>query len=280
MGTINYYISDDAVIFDCYFNQPLDRYTDIIKNYKKIIFSNYKDYKICLETNNEYIGKYNKHYKRSEFNQPIGGALNNLNNLTELTFGDGFNQPIDGALDNLNNLTKLTFGRSFNHPFSVLLGDLNNLTQLTFGEYFNHPVTGVLDNLKNLTQLTFGHSFNQPISVLLGDLNNLTMLTLGYCFNQELNIPLNIKILKLDCNNKIIDNLPNSIEELYLGEYFDSELNNLPNSIKIISFEKDSEYNRKLDNLPKSLSKLYLPEKYNKKIMNINEKCVISKKID
>jgi hypothetical protein len=89
-----------------------------------------------------------------------------------------------------------------------------------------------------------------------------------------------VRILKLNCNNKIIDNLPNSIEELYFGYNFDSGLNNLPNSIKMISFDKDSEYNKELNNLPKSLLELYLPKKYDKKIMNINEECVIGKKVD
>jgi hypothetical protein len=208
---MEYYINDDTIIFNYKFNEPLDNYIGAIKNCKKIIFSDYDDYKICMETNNKYIEKYVRHYKCSRFNQPLSNLLNNLNNITQLTFGYCFNHPISGALNNLNKLTQLT---------------------------------------------------------------------LGYMFDQELNIPLNIKILKLDCNNKIIDNLPNSIEELYLGEYFNSELNNLPNSIKIISFVKYSKYNRELNNLSKSLEKLYLPEKYDKKIMNISEECVISKKVD
>ena len=92
----------------------------------------------------------------------------------------------------------------------------------------------------------------------------------------------NVKILKLDCNNKkIINYLPNSIEELYLGYYFNLELNDLPNSIRILSFDYDSdydsEYNKELNNLPKSLEKLYLPKKYNMEIKNINPKCIISK---
>ena len=93
-----------------------------------------------------------------------------------------------------------------------------------------------------------------------------------------MDIQTNVKILKLNCNNrKIIDYLPNSIEELYLGYYFNLELNDLPNSIKIISFNKNSKYNKELNNLPKSLEKLYLPKNYNMKIKNINAKCAISK---
>ena len=126
---------------------------------------------------------------------------------------------------------------------------------------FNLPLANSLENLTQLQQLTFGFDFNQPLANSLENLTLLQQLTFGYSFNQELNIP-------------------NSIEELYLGRKFDLELNNLPNSIKILSFDKESEYKKELNNLPKSLSKLYLPEKYDKEIKNINPTCMISKKID
>ena len=165
----DYWINEDYIIFKPEFNKSISNYIHVIKNYKKLIFSNYDDYKICISTINEH--NYNKNYKGSNFNQPI---LNSLDNLTQLQ------------------------------------------------------------------QLTF-----------------------GYKFNQELDIQTNVKILKLDCNNKkIIDYLPNSIEELYLGYNFDLELNDLPNSIKILLFDCDSKYNKELNNLPKSLEKLYLPTNY------------------
>jgi len=47
-----------------------------------------------------------------------------------------------------------------------------------------------------------------------------------------------------------MENLPNNIEELYLSCYFDLELNNLQNSIKIISFDPHSFYRKELNNLP------------------------------
>ena len=69
--------------------------------------------------------------------------------------------------------------------------------------------------------------------------------------------------------------MPNSIEELYFEFNFNLELNDLPNSIKIISLNKYSCYDKNLNNLPKSLEKLYLPKKYNKEIKNINQSCQI-----
>ena len=108
---------------------------------------------------------------------------------------------------------------------------------------------------------------------------------MGYKFSQELNIHYSVRILKLYCNNrKIIDYLPNTIEELYLGYSFDLELNDLPSSIKILSFDnnsiRDRYYKNDLNNLPQSLEKLYLPERYNKEIFNLNPNCQIIKKID
>jgi len=84
-------------------------------------------------------------------------------------------------------------------------------------------------------------------------------------FNQELIILSNIKKLKLNCNNiNLIENLPNSIEQLDLGDSFNLKLSNLPNSIKIISFVPHSKYNQPLTNLPHFLEKLYLPIEYKK----------------
>ena len=87
-------------------------------------------------------------------------------------------------------------------------------------------------------------------------------------YNQFVNLPLCIKTLSIDYNIlSLIDNLPIGIEELYLGENFNLELNNLPNSIKIIKFNIHSTYNEELNNLPKYYS---IP------INNINFGCYIT----
>jgi hypothetical protein len=81
-------------------------------------------------------------------------------------------------------------------------------------------------------------------------------------------------------NINLIENLTNNIEELNLGRNFNLELNNLPNSIKIIRFDIDSNYNSELNNLPKSLEILELPKKYNNKIKNLSTNCKIIQKIE
>jgi hypothetical protein len=62
-------------------------------------------------------------------------------------------------------------------------------------------------------------------------------------------------------NINLIENLTNNIEELNLDFNFNLELNNLSNSIKIITFNIYSDYNLELNNLPKSLEILELPKK-------------------
>ena len=89
----NYWIVDDLIIFKPEFNEELINYYDIINKYQKIIFSNYDKLEIMIETNNEWINKYDNKYN---------------NNLTHLTFGEYFNQKID--LSNNINLTHLIFG--------------------------------------------------------------------------------------------------------------------------------------------------------------------------
>ena len=104
-----YHIKDNCIYFNCNFNEPLDNYTDIIKNCTCIVFSNYDDYDVCIKIKNQYEEKYYKNYKHSKFNQPLGNSLNQLTRLKELTFGDNFNCPLENSLNHLTNLKELTF---------------------------------------------------------------------------------------------------------------------------------------------------------------------------
>ena len=101
----NYWIVDEWLIFKPNFNEELTNYYDIINKYKKVIFSNYDDPLIAIETNNNYKYKYKNNYIKSNFNKKTD-LLNNIN-LTHLTFEVEFNKYID--LSNNTNLTHLTF---------------------------------------------------------------------------------------------------------------------------------------------------------------------------
>ena len=118
--------------------------------------------------------------------------------------------------------------------------------------------------------MTFGYTFNQSLLNSLNYLTNLTHLSIDYLFDKKFDLTPSIKSIYLNSNNKyIIENLPNSIEELEFGYDFDLELDNLPSSIKKIIFNKHCCYTKSLNNLPNSISLLILPEKYNLKIANI-----------
>jgi len=95
------------------------------------------------------------------------------------------------------------------------------------------------------------------------------------------NLPNSIKELYLDMRfNLELNNLPNSIKIISFANYskYNKELNNLPNSVKVISFDEHCIYDKELNNLPYFLEKIHLPLGYNKEIKNINSNCKIQYK--
>ena len=122
----NYLIVKDWLIFKLEFNELLDDYYDVIDMYEKVMFSNYNDPLIAIETNNLSEYEYYLYNINNKFNQKIN--LSNNINLTHLTFGEKFNQEID--LSNNINLTHLTFEVEFNKYID--LSNNINLTHLTF----------------------------------------------------------------------------------------------------------------------------------------------------
>jgi hypothetical protein len=56
----NYWVPDDKIIFKPAFNEPIDKYFEIISKCNSLIFSNYDKFEIVFETNNNiFIWKYN-----------------------------------------------------------------------------------------------------------------------------------------------------------------------------------------------------------------------------
>ena len=126
--TNDYWILDNKLIFKPKFNESIEKYYDLISNYDTLIFSNYNDVNICIETNNKYEYNYRYEYNKSEFNKKVELPIN----ITHLTFGDYFNQKVELPI----NITHLTFGWCFNQKVELPI----NITHLTFGYYFNQKV--------------------------------------------------------------------------------------------------------------------------------------------
>lgn len=97
-------------------------------------------------------------------------VINNFNykeNIRELCFSDDYEKNyewydhIDYKINNLNNVTHVTFGTYFNHELKE--GDLPPLlTHITFDKFFNHKLKeGVLPN--TVTHLIFRDDYSQEI---------------------------------------------------------------------------------------------------------------------
>jgi len=200
-----------------------------ITNEDTIIFSPYYNKPIDINL----LSQYNKIiFSDYELNEKYKNI-----NLIVKPIVSKFNQEVELP----ENLTNLTFGYDFDQKVELP----RNLTHLTFSCLFNQKV----ELPENLTHLTFGYYFNQKVELP----ENLTHLTFGKRFNQKVVLPFTIRYLKLQ-NDKVhnLDYLPEGIEELVLGHYFNDydTLCNLPNSLKIIKLYKG--YNGNLKCLPKN----------------------------
>jgi hypothetical protein len=302
----DYIIIDDTIIFYPDFNNSLSNYMDIVCKYNKLIFSNYDDPLICIETNNESNEKYYYcNYKSNKFNQIVDWTSSNLThltfgwhfnqivnltpNITHLTFGWHFNQLIDLP----QNLTHLTFGGNFNqivnlpselthltfgNNFNQLVILPPNLTYLTFGSMFNQ----LINLTPNLTHLTFGRNFQQLVNWTPQNLThltfgrdynqlvnwtpNLTHLTYGLKFNQSVNLPHNLTHLTFGDYFNQQINIPSSIKYLTFGKNFNQQIN-IPSSIKYLKLQSDNQYI--LDNLPNGIEELELTNVVNLELTNL-----------
>jgi hypothetical protein len=178
-----YWTYEDYFIFKPEFNGSITDYSDIIKQYNKLIFANHNNLEASIETikNEEDSECY---IMCSKFDQPLSNSLDKSVNLTRIAFGGYFDKPLGNSLDKLVNLTHVSFDSKFNQPLSNSFIQSINLRYLTFGFEFNQPLTNSLDQLINLTHLTFNVHFNQPLLDSLKQLINLTVLTFGLSFNQ------------------------------------------------------------------------------------------------
>ncbi len=127
-----------------------------------------------------------------------------------------------------------------------------NLSQLIFGYWFNQPVKNLP---KNLTYLSFGFCFNQSLNKLP---KNLKYLKLDYNFNSLSVFSKNLNILSLTCNNKLINNIPNNIEKLY------------------ITFYDDEYYNYYIENLPSTVLQIIIEDIKFKKYLKIPFSCILT----
>jgi len=226
----------EEIVFGYDFDQPIE----LVSSIKKITFGYKFNESITLAEG----------LKEIVFGHDFDQHIELVNGLEKITFGKSFNQKIK-----LNEgLKKITFGYEFDEPVILIEG----IEEINFGYKFNQPI----ELVEGLKKITFGNEFNQQIKLIEG----IEEIGFGKKFSQRIELVEGIKKLTLDCNNiSLIENLPNGIEELVLNYFFELELRDLPNSIKIIKFYSDC-YDKDLNNLPLSLECLMLPFDYDLEI--------------
>lgn len=193
-------------------------------------------------------------------------------NIKHLTLGDCFDCSIDSLPKSLEHLE---LGNKFNKSVDKLP---STLKYLKLGSSFNQSIDNLPDNIE---VLDIGCNFNKPINKLP---KSLKYFKLGNMFNQEINnLPnglINLTIrdyyqinpckymfynyrgeyqYELSFNQRI-DNLPQSLEYLELGDKFDQPVDKLPSTLKHLKLGKH--FKQSLKNLTCSLESLTLSRYY------------------
>ena len=163
-----------------------------------------------------------------DFNQPIIDRI--PKSVTHLTLGASFNQPIIGGLH--EGLKYLVFGRDFNKP--VINGIPKTVTTLKFGHNFNQSITGAIPN--SVITLIFGYQFNQDITNAIPSSVVTLIFDTGFKKSISGNIPSSVVRLCTG-SSRNLDNMPNSIAHLRLGDFFDAYIDNIiPKSVTRLIF--------------------------------------------
>lgn len=240
----------EELILGMKFNQSLDNLPESLKLLRIIKYDTFQNkYPIIPFEKLKY--KFDEYgfgyYKKYQYN-----LLNLPKNLEELAFS--FINETDINLTKLKKLKKLML-----HSLPELP---NNIEQLVFNKFIKEV------NLpKKLTRLICDYfsEFNENIDF---ELNNLTYLKLNNSFNQPLNnLPDKLRYLNLASKFDNYFNSVENIEELYLDEEFNTDINYfLINCKKLKILNINEKFDQKINYLPNTLEKLILDCKYNKSI--------------
>ena len=130
-------------------------------------------------------------------------------------------------------------------------------------------------------KIIFDYNFNSKIDNFIKLIINYEELEFGdnlrkSYFDGELNLA-NTKLKKINLSdefNKPLDNLPITLEELYIKYKFNLLLDNLPANLKVLSFTEFSNFNFPLDNLPTSLKILVIGKKFNHPLDKLPESLI------
>lgn len=248
--------------FEQTFNKPL---TDLPSNLLILIINgNY----------NQPIDNFPKKLQKlslgNYFNQPIDKLPESLQ---ELTLGSNFNQSLDNLPKQLkkieyffnyfdkpiNWLPNIIKNLRFGHNFNQLVDKLpNSIINLTFGHNFNQSVDKLPNSIRNLT---FGYGFNNKINNLP---DSVIELNLPCSYNNCLtNFPQKLKKIHIPANTKVsMDDSMTNLEIMTYTCKFNQSADNLQKtllSLKLILVNlRDCPNLHNINNLPETLKHLII----------------------
>lgn len=168
------------------------------------------------------------------------------------------------SIDFPSTLKKLHLGDKYKYPYT----SISNIEELYIGNAFYHKIEACY--IENLKVLHLGNSFNK--NIFFSSLEKLEELRLGDSFNMGLELPNSLKKLYIgfDFDQELLF-LPDSLEELVIGNMFNSNII-LPANIKKVIF--GNRFNKKLT-IPLSLTYLKVGRAFAKSCNYIKQACSI-----
>lgn len=299
----NYYF--DFMKLMSYVNN--ERYNYKFKNMKNIMnFYITPPYQNIIKLLNKYFFGVNKLKFDGLFNQSIDVFIMCFSKLTHLYLGNNFNVPINILPDTTKYIK---FGKSFNSklnyiPHSLIqfniksdiappIEQLNNITHLILTRTLNQHINQLPYSLKKLKLKLMVdnmsiNNFNQMINNLsklssLTYLSIIMMSTSKFVLNPISGLSNSLSVLKINCDLQIL-NLPTSLVELRLDDYYDNIKCKLPINLKKLIltpvYNEANEFNTALIWLSELTNLVHLVCSYNRLMeVVILPKCITLLKI-
>jgi len=223
------------------FNQPISKYP---ANLKKIMFyGQFNQQLVNLPSSiEEIILSYQFNHpldnlpyglKKLDLGRKFNQEVEHLpDSLTEIVFSDFFDNNIDFLPQSIK---KIELGINFNKELENLPSSLETLI---VGAYIK-TLNNLPDHIKEINIEKRGTRINLLYKPILKLPDNLVKLTLNSCYIDPIEyFPPNLKSLIFPESSNFnlpLDNLPDSLDELILGQNYNQNLKNIPKSVKILS---------------------------------------------
>jgi hypothetical protein len=209
------------VMFDGYFNKPIDNFKEILYRLKydseQIIPDNYFNFEHTLFADFVDVGISDDNSKTNIKNNSL---------YYSFQFGDCYHIPYLGysRISDERYIVKSNHCDKINNYYDIKNKNILDISKQIIDKHF-----------LSITKVYFGYEFNNPIENLPDSIN---WLVLGKNFNQSINkYPSCLKYLTFGFDfNKLVDNLPNMLERIVFGGRFDKSIDNLPDTITHLSF--------------------------------------------